>query len=197
MYTSEHFDDNYIDMYDDGTNSYSLQMLCLLCAPTVALGCQELWLSQESEKHPFMGCFNVSIASQTSGYCTFLSISSTAITPSMPITVLFTETTDLVATSSSTEYFSSCSQAEVHEATHYIPTSALASVPGSRMTLTQTTSQLVLDKSPTPSTIPSSNVAVWGVVMGVVTFITAMALVLAITVSTVVKRSKPIVHNLE
>ena len=177
-------------MYYDDPNSHSHQTLsCLLCTPTIALGCQELWISKESEKNLFTECFNVSIASQTiSGYCTFLSISSTAITLSMPVTVQFTESTDLVSSFTQTEIFS-CTQ-------------PLASGSDLAMTLVQTTSHHVLYKPPILSTTtvvnssPSSNVTDLGVVVGVVIITTATVVVLAITVSIAVRKSKSNVHNL-
>ena len=200
MYT-DNGDEYY---YDYGPNTYSQQTIqCLLCAPVIALGCQELQFSEDNEKHSFTGCFNVSIASQTiSGYCTFLSISSTAITLSMPVTVLFTESTDLVSSISSTEHFTSCTQPVVNETTHSMYMSSLVSTSGSSVIIVQITSQHVLHESPTPSTTtvlsssPSSNGAVWGVVLGVVIIMTAIALVLAITVLIAVKRSKSTVHTL-
>ena len=47
------------------------------------------------------------------------------------------------------------------------------------------------------SSSPSSNVAVWGVIVGVVITMTASALRLAITVSIAVKLSKSTVQSLE
>ena len=189
--------------YDHDPDSHSEQTVqCLLCAPVIAMGCQELHISEESENQSFTGCFNVSIASQTiSGYCTFLGISSTNVVPSMPVTVLFTESTDVVSSFSSTESFFSCTQPVENEASHSITISSLASMPDSSVTMIKITSQHVLHQSPTLSTTtvlsssPSSDAAVWGVVVGVSIIMTAIALAFVIIVSIAVKRSKSTVHK--
>ena len=187
--------DHYI--YDYNPDSYSKQtVLCLLCAPAIAMGCQELQISGKNEEQSFTGCFNVSLASQTiSGYCTFLGVCSTKVTPSMPVTVLFTESTDHVSSFTSTEYFFSCTQPVIN--------ADFASTSSSSVTMVKITSQHVPHDSPTLSTTtvlsssPSSNVVVWGVVVGVVITMTASVLVFAITVSIVVKLSKSTVQSLE